>query len=157
MSNDIEVMSPMRLVSYRDESNNNHIFQWVIGEYEQNQLTHWESVVDGSSAITQDISIIELIKSMLFTVTVNTTTGGSVLTMGDNPTLTNGGECVRGGDLNSFEVTADIYNLNVLKIYKNGTHLIKGVDVMFVNTNQIRLTNRLQVGDTILVEYQVGE
>ena len=154
--NNVELMSPMRLVSYRDDENGNQIFQWVIGEYENKQLTHWESIVDGSSAITQDVSVVELIHSMLFTVTVNTTAGNSVLTISDAPELTNGGECVRGGDLEMFDVTSDVYNLNTLKIYKNGTLLTKNSDVYFVETNKIRLVNRLQVGDTILIDYQVG-
>lgn len=155
--NDVELMSPMRLVSYRDDKNGNQIFQWVIGEYESKQLTHWESIVDGSSAITQDVTVSDLIRSLLFIVTKNTISGNSVLTISDTPTITNGGECTRGGDTDLFDVTSAIYNLNTLKIYKNGTLLVKGVDVSFVTDNQIQLTTRLQVGDTILIDYQEGQ
>lgn len=151
-----ELMSPMRLVSYRDSEHNNQIFQWVIGEYEEKQLARWNSIIDGSSAIVNDTSTIDYIKSMLFTVTVNTTAGNSVLTIADNPTLSNGGACVRGGDLVAWDVTSQVFGLNSFFIYKNGTRLNKGTEVSFVDLNQIRLTNRLQVGDTILLEQQVG-
>lgn len=151
-----ELMSPMRLVSYRDSEHNNQIFQWVIGEYEEKQLARWNSIVDGSTAIVNDASTIDYIKSMLFTVTVNTTAGNSVLTIADNPALSNGGSCVRGGDLVVWDVTEPVFSLNSFFVYKNGTRLIKGNDVVFVNTNQIQLAARLQVGDTILLEQQVG-
>lgn len=157
MSEKLEIMSPMRLSSYRDDPNNNQIFQWVIGEFESEQLAKWESVLDGSSAITQDIVNIDLIREMYFTVTVNTTKGGAVLTMGDVPTLTEGGACVKGGDIMVFDVTESIYNLNSLIIYKNGVKLVKGTDVFFVAENQIRLASRLQVGDVIIVDQIVGE
>lgn len=156
MSDKIEIMSPMRLSSYRDDANNNQIFQWVVGEFEKDQLAKWESILDGSSAIVQDLVNIELIKEMYFTVTKNTTAGNSILTMSDTPTLTNGGTCVRGGDLVSFDVTEDMYNLNALIIYKNGVKLVKGTDVTFVAENQIQLTTRLQVGDVIIVDHLVG-
>ena len=55
MANQVEIMSPLRLSSYRDEKTNNQIFQWVVGEYEASQLAKWEDVLDGSDAITQDI------------------------------------------------------------------------------------------------------
>lgn len=151
-----ELMSPMRLVSYRDSEHNNQIFQWVIGEYEETQLVRWNSIIDGSSAIVNDTSTIDYIKSMLFTVTVNTTSGNSVLTIADTPTLSNGGACVRGGDLVIWDVTEQIFSLNSFFVYKNGTRLVKGTDVVFVNTNQLQLATRLQVGDTILLEQQVG-
>lgn len=156
MTEKIELMSPLRLSSYRDDANNNQIFQWVVGEYESSQITKWESILDGSSAIVQDITNIELINEMYFTVTQNTTTGDSVLTMGDVPELTNNGKVVKGGDVVSFDVTADIFKLNSLIIYKNGVKLVKDLDVFFVEENKIRLTNRLQVGDVIIVDHIVG-
>lgn len=156
MSDKIEIMSPLRLSSYRDDENNNQIFQWVIGEFESSQLTHWENVLSGNTAIVTDDSEIELIKTMYFVVTKNTTQGNSVLTMGDVPELTNGGVAVRGGDLVSYDVTQEIYDLNSLIIYKNGVKLLKGTDVTFVDTNKIQLTSRLQVGDTIVVDQIVG-
>lgn len=156
MSDKIEIMSPLRLSSYRDDENNNQIFQWVIGEFESSQLTHWENVLSGSTAIVTDDSEIDLIKTMYFVVTKNTTQGNSVLTMGDVPELTNGGIAVRGGDLVSYDVTQEIYDLNSLIIYKNGVKLLKGTDVTFVGTNKIQLTSRLQVGDTIVVDQIVG-
>lgn len=156
MSDKIEIMSPLRLSSYRDDENNNQIFQWVIGEFESSQLTHWENVLSGNTAIVTDDSEIELIKTMYFVVTKNTTQGNSVLTMGDVPELTNGGVAVRGGDLLSYDVTQEIYDLNSLIIYKNGVKLLKGTDVTFVDTNKIQLTSRLQVGDTIVVDQIVG-
>lgn len=156
MSDKIEIMSPLRLSSYRDDENNNQIFQWVIGEFESSQLTHWENVLSGNTAIVTDDSEIELIKTMYFVVTKNTTQGNSVLTMGDVPELTNGGVAVRGGDLLSYDVTQEIYDLNSLIIYKNGVKLLKGTDVTFVGTNKIQLTSRLQVGDTIVVDQIVG-
>lgn len=156
MTEKIELMSPLRLSSYRDDANNNQIFQWVVGEYESSQITKWESILDGSSAIVQDITNIELINEMYFTVIQNTTTGDSVLTMGDVPELTNNGKVVKGGDVVSFDVTADIFKLNSLIIYKNGVKLVKDLDVFFVEENKIRLTNRLQVGDVIIVDHIVG-
>lgn len=156
MTEKIELMSPLRLSSYRDDANNNQIFQWVVGEFESSQITKWESILDGSSAIVQDITNIELINEMYFTVTQNTTTGDSVLTMGDVPELTNNGKVVKGGDVVSFDVTADIFKLNSLIIYKNGVKLVKDLDVFFVEENKIRLTNRLQVGDVIIVDHIVG-
>lgn len=156
MSDKIEIMSPLRLSSYRDDENNNQIFQWVIGEFESSQLTHWENVLSGNTAIVTDDSEIELIKTMYFVVTKNTTQGNSVLTMGDVPELTNEGVAVRGGDLVSYDVTQEIYDLNSLIIYKNGVKLLKGTDVTFVDTNKIQLTSRLQVGDTIVVDQIVG-
>ena len=160
MSEKIELMSPLRLVSYRDNNKNNQIFQWVIGEYEEKQLSRWESIVDGSSAVVNSSETIDYIKSMLFTVTRNTTEGNSILTTDDPethlPTLTNGGLCVRGGDLVPFDNTSAVFDINSLFIYKNGTRLIKGSDVSFVALNQIRIASRLQVGDTILIEQQVG-
>lgn len=156
MTEKIELMSPLRLSSYRDDANNNQIFQWVVGEFESSQITKWESILDGSSAIVQDITNIELINEMYFTVIQNTTTGDSVLTMGDVPELTNNGKVVKGGDVVSFDVTADIFKLNSLIIYKNGVKLVKDLDVFFVEENKIRLTNRLQVGDVIIVDHIVG-
>lgn len=165
MSEQVEIMSPLRLSSYRDEKTNNQIFQWVIGEFEEKQLAKWDSILDGSAAITQDLVDVELIKSMHFVVTKNTTMGNSVLTTGASasggtttnpPTLTNGGECVYGGDLVPFTLTEDIYNLNALCIYKNGTKLTKGYDVFFEAENQIRLLTRLQVDDIIIIEQLVG-
>lgn len=156
MTEKIELMSPLRLSSYRDDANNNQIFQWVVGEFESSQITKWESILDGSSAIVQDITNIELINEMYFTVIHNTTTGDSVLTMGDVPELTNNGKVVKGGDVVSFDVTADIFKLNSLIIYKNGVKLVKDLDVFFVEENKIRLTNRLQVGDVIIVDHIVG-
>ena len=156
MTEKIELMSPLRLSSYRDDANNNQIFQWVVGEFESSQITKWESILDGSSAIVQDITNIDLINEMYFTVIQNTTTGDSVLTMGDVPELTNNGKVVKGGDVVSFDVTADIFKLNSLIIYKNGVKLVKDLDVFFVEENKIRLTNRLQVGDVIIVDHIVG-
>lgn len=156
MTEKIELMSPLRLSSYRDDANNNQIFQWVVGEYESSQIKKWESILDGSSAIVQDVTNIELINEMYFTVTQNTTTGDSVLTMGDVPELTNNGKAVKGGDVVSFDVTEDIYKLNSLIIYKNGVKLVKDFDVFFVEENKIKLTNRLQVGDVIIVDHIVG-
>ena len=156
MTEKIELMSPLRLSSYRDDANNNQIFQWVVGEFESSQITKWESILDGSSAIVQDITNRELINEMYFTVIQNTTTGDSVLTMGDVPELTNNGKVVKGGDVVSFDVTADIFKLNSLIIYKNGVKLVKDLDVFFVEENKIRLTNRLQVGDVIIVDHIVG-
>ena len=156
MTEKIELMSPLRLSSYRDDANNNQIFQWVVGEFESSQITKWESILDGSSAIVQDITNIELINEVYFTVIQNTTTGDSVLTMGDVPELTNNGKVVKGGDVVSFDVTADIFKLNSLIIYKNGVKLVKDLDVFFVEENKIRLTNRLQVGDVIIVDHIVG-
>lgn len=156
MTEKIELMSPLRLSSYRDDANNNQIFQWVVGEYESPQIKKWESILDGSSAIVQDVTNIELINEMYFTVTQNTTTGDSVLTMGDVPELTNNGKAVKGGDVVSFDVTEDIYKLNSLIIYKNGVKLVKDFDVFFVEENKIKLTNRLQVGDVIIVDHIVG-
>lgn len=156
MTEKIELMSPLRLSSYRDEANNNQIFQWVVGEFEASQLKKWDSILDGSAAIVQDITNIELINEMYFTVTQNTTTGDSILTMGDVPELTNNGKAVKGGDVVSFDVTADIFKLNSLIIYKNGVKLVKDLDVFFVEENKIKLTNRLQVGDVIIVDHIVG-
>ena len=156
MTEKIELMSPLRLSSYRDDDNNNQIFQWVIGEYESSQISKWESILDGSAAIVQDITNIELIKEMYFTVTQNTTAGDSILTMGDVPELTNNGKAVKGGDVVSFDVTEDIYKLNSLIIYKNGVKLVKDLDVFFVEQNKIKLTTRLQVGDVIIVDQIVG-
>lgn len=156
MTEKIELMSPLRLSSYRDDANNNQIFQWVVGEFESSQITKWESILDGSSAIVQDITNIDLINEMYFTVIQNTTKGDSVLTMGDVPELTNNGKVVKGGDVVSFDVTADIFKLNSLIIYKNGVKLVKDLDVFFVEENKIRLTNRLQVGDVIIVDHIVG-
>ena len=165
MANQVEIMSPLRLSSYRDEKTNNQIFQWVVGEYEASQLAKWEDVLDGSDAITQDIVNIELIKSMYFVVTKNTTTGNSELNTGASPTgstqtnpptLTNGGDCIYGGDLVPFTLTEDIWNLNSCHIYKNGTMLTKDIEVFFVDENVIRLLNRLQVNDIITIEQIVG-
>ena len=156
MTEKIELMSPLRLSSYRDDANNNQIFQWVVGEFESSQITKWESILDGSSAIVQDITNIELINEMYFTVIQNTTTGDSVLTMGDVPELTNNGKVVKGGDVVSFDVTADIFKLNSLIIYKNGVKLVKDLDVFFVEENKIRLTNRLHVGYVIIIDHIVG-
>lgn len=156
MTEKIELMSPLRLSSYRDEANNNQIFQWVVGEFEASQLKKWDSILDGSAAIVQDITNIELINEMYFIVTQNTTTGDSILTMGDVPELTNNGKAVKGGDVVSFDVTADIFKLNSLIFYKNGVKLVKDLDVFFVEENKIKLTNRLQVGDVIIVDHIVG-
>ena len=156
MTEKIELMSPLRLSSYRDEANNNQIFQWVVGAFEASQLKKWDSILDGSAAIVQDITNIELINEMYFIATQNTTTGDSILTMGDVPELTNNGKAVKGGDVVSFDVTADIFKLNSLIFYKNGVKLVKDLDVFFVEENKIKLTNRLQVGDVIIVDHIVG-
>lgn len=155
--NDIELMSPLRLSSYRDEKNNTQIFQWVIGEYEASQLKKWESVVSGSSAIIQEITEPVLVKRMYFTVTKNTSASGATLTLGDVPTLTDGGECVRGGDLVFFDVTEQMYESNNLNIYINGVKVSdKKQETEFVSENNIKINQRLQVHDTILFEYQQG-
>lgn len=156
MSEKIELMSPLRLSSYRDDANNNQIFQWVIGEFESTQLAKWESILDGSSAVVQDVSKIETINEMYFSIIQNTTAGDSILTTTDVPELTNGGKAIRGGDVVSFDLTEDLFKLNALIIYKNGVKLVKNTDVFFVETNKIKLTTRLQVGDIIIIDHLLG-
>lgn len=167
MSEKLEIMSPMRLTTYRDEPNNNEVFQWVLGEYESNQITYWKNILDGSAAIIQDVHDMDPVKRMFFVVTKNTTDGGATLTTFNKdvpetdpsyglPTLTLGGTCTRGGDVETFDITEEIFNLNALSIYKNGSKLQPNTWVYFEGVNKLRFTNRLQVGDIILIERIVG-
>lgn len=154
---DLNMMSPLRLSTYRDEKNNTQIFQWVIGEYEASQLIKWENVVNGSSAIVQDVTEPQLVKNMYFVVTKNTTSGNSVLTIGDVPELTNDGKCVRGGDIVSYDIDEELYKSNNLSIYINGVKVAdKEGDVSFVGNNKVRIAMRLQVDDVISFDYLQG-
>ena len=162
-----EIMSPLRLTTYRDEKNNTQTFQFVLSEYEEEQLSQWESIVSGTSAVVQDVAEIDTKAIMYFSVTKNPTTETPILFISQLPKLykevsENGettkvedGACVYGGDLESYDVTSSIYYLSGVSILKNGAVLIKtgqNADVAFLETNYIKILSPLQVGDVIMIE-----
>lgn len=160
MADTEELSYPIRLNTYRDEKTHTQVFQWVVGEYDAEALAKWKSVISGKNSIVEDVNTVDLIAEMYFSVTTNTTAGGVVLFIDQAPTLTlNGqpnGECVYGGDTEKFDVDEELFNTNALKIYKNGVLQMKGSDVVFVSDNHIRLADRLQVGDIIVIDHVRG-
>lgn len=162
-----EIMSPLRLTTYRDEKNNTQTFQFVLSEYENEQLSQWESIVSGATAVVQDVSEIETKAIMYFVVTENPTTETPILYISQTPKLykeenqegtvvrVEDGACVYGGDLTAYDVTEAIYNLSGLSVLKNGVVLIKSgqnADVAFLETNYIKILSPLQMGDVIMIE-----
>lgn len=154
---EVTLVSPIRLQTYRDEKNNTQTYQWVLSEYEEDQLAKWKSVINGADVVVQEVSTVDVVSEMYFYVTKNTTSGNAVLATTQQPTLTYGGECTYGGDLESFDITSDIWALNALQIFINGVKQVKGTDVKFYDTNQLIITQRLQVGDYITIDYVEGQ
>lgn len=151
-----KIVSPLRLQTYRDERNNTQTFQWVLGEYESQQLARWKSVIDGAEVIVQRVDTVDIVAEMYFNVTANATEGDVTLNVSDAPTMNKGAECVYGGDLAFFDITQQLWNINALQIFLNGVKQKKGEDVFFDGTNTLRFTKRLQVGDLIVIDHFQG-
>ncbi len=161
-----KVVSPLRLQTFRDDRNNTQTFQWVLSEYDADQLARWKSVVAGDEVIVQEVNTVDIVGEMYFYVTKNTTAAGAVLTASQTPTLTLGGACTYGGDLVPFSIDADIFNLNAFQVLLNGVRQVKGEDVIFMGQEEesgsgesyalLKFMKRLQVGDTIVLDYYRG-
>lgn len=158
-------MSPLRLTTYRNEDKNTQTFQFVLSEYENEQVSQWESLVAGASAIVQDVTEIDTRVVMYYVVKENPSDDNltPLLFLDQEPKLyketqtgpIEDGKVVYGGALESFDVTDSVYALGGLSILKNGVVLNKeggSADVAFVATNYIRILSPLQVGDSIRIE-----
>ena len=157
---DIELTSPLRLNTYRNEKENTQTFQWVLGEYEKRDLAKWKNIVSGANVVVETVEVVDLVAEMYFSVTGNTSAGNVVLFVDQIPTLSidgsPNGTCVYGGDLIPFDVTEELYETNGLIIYKNGVKQMKGTDVSFVSDNHLLFRDRLQVGDIIVIDHVQG-
>lgn len=151
-----KIVSPLRLQTYRDERNNTQTFQWVLGEYESQQLARWKSVIDGAEVIVQRVDTVDIVAQMYFVVTANASEGNVTLHVSDSPTMDKSATCVYGGDLVCFDVTQSLWNINALQISLNGVKLKKDEDVFFDGTNTLRFVKRLQKTDWILIEHYQG-
>lgn len=156
----IEIASPLRLNTYRNESNNTQVFQWVTGDYDAENAVRWRSVVSGANAIVVDDLETTTVVEMYFTVTANPSEGNAVLLTENPPALYVGGAedgaCTYGGDLDSYEITSPLFNSNALLIFKNGVKQLKGIDVFFESDNHIRFRDRLQKEDVLTFDYIRG-
>ena len=159
------IMSPLRLTTYRNEEKNTQTFQFVLSEYENEQVSQWESLVSGASAIVQDVTEIDTMVVMYYVVKENPSDDNltPLLFLDQTPKLyketptgrVEDGKVVYGGALEPFDVTASMYALSGVSILKNGVVLNKepgSMDVTFVETNYIRILSPLQVGDIIRIE-----
>lgn len=157
---DNNLMSPLRLQTYRNDENNTQTFQWVVSEYAANQLAKWKSVINGSEVVVQEVTVVDLIAEMFFTVTANPSAANAVLVTTNPPSIlvnnVESGACTYGGDITTYNVTQELYNTNSLIIYKNGVKQQKGSDVTFVSTNHLQFAARLQVGDIIVIDHVQG-
>ena len=157
---DIELTSPLRLNTYRNEKTNTQTFQWVLGEYENRALAKWKNVVSGANVVVETVDVVDVISEMYFSVTSNTSAGNVVLFVDQIPTLTinnkKNGTCVYGGDIMPYDITENLFNTNSLIIYKNGVKQMKGTDVSFVSENHLLFRDRLQVGDIIVLDHVNG-
>lgn len=150
-----------KVLSFVNEDNVSREVSWVIDQYEQNKINHWNSVVDLGPNGPEEVIDPDLSKQAKYVFTAPTVGSNAELSLPDGKVYENGEESSATTILVAKDGFVDIvdkrrFDYNDLVILKNGVHQDKGTDVFFVSENRIGFSLPLDTDDVIIIRKQVG-
>ena len=148
------IEKPSRLLTFLNENNDKRVVEWVIDTVtDSSVLTNWDNIVDLGDENIDTINTLsnsDTIAQKDYNIT-NSSSGENTILHVDTGIMTNGATCTMVGANSYVPIpSSEEFNLNDLRIYKNGVVLQKGTDVSYVSANTISL-KPVEQGDWISI------